>query len=351
MYVEAVRLSVTLLATALGYRWGVGGMFLTEDLAQLVGAVVGAGVGYVGGGILGRTFTRRVDGLARRVARRSTGPELLVGIVGAVLGMVVGVALGVPLLVAFEIPVAVPGYLLVVSLSGVAGAVLVTVNGHRLLAAVGLRPVGAMVARRLEGDDQAYLIDSSAAIDGRVLDMVRNRILSGRVWVPEFVLDEMQGLADAADKGVRRRGRRGLDIVTALGAVAEVTVLDETVPEVTDVDAKLVVLAARSGATLVTTDRNLAQVAEVRGVRVVNPAVVAEDLRRTITAGERFRLPLSKEGTQPGQGVGYLEDGTMVVVEGAADRVGDEIEVEVTATTRSAVGQLLFAKEITGATP
>jgi uncharacterized protein YacL len=346
VHVEAVRLTFTLLATAIGYRWGLGSSFLSADLAQLVGAVFGAAVGYVAGGWIGRAFTRRVDGLAAMVARRSTGPELLSSIVGAVLGMIAGVAIGVPLLVALEVGIAVPAYLLVVALAGTAGAVVVRANAVRLLGALGLRPTGAMVARRLDGDDRAYLLDSSAAIDGRVLDMFRTNLLAGRVWVPAFVLDEMQGLADAGDRGVRRRGRRGLDVVTALRSVTDVTVLDETVPEVTEVDAKLVILAARSGATLLTLDRHLAQNAEVRGIRVVNPAVVAEDLRRTIAAGERLRLPLSKEGTQPGQGVGYLEDGTMVVVEGAADRVGEELDVEVTSTTKSAVGQLLFAKPV-----
>ncbi|MEX1280605.1 MAG: TRAM domain-containing protein [Acidimicrobiia bacterium] len=346
MHVEAVRLSVTLLATAIGYRLGFGSDLLTDDLARLLGAVVGAGVGYVVGGWMGRSYRRGVDTLARRVGRRSVGPDLLAGIIGGVLGLVVGVALGVPLLVALEVGLAVPAYLLVVSLTGTAGAVFVSVNRDRVLGALGLRATGPMVARRLDGDERAHLLDSSAAIDGRVLEMFRTNLLSGRVWVPEFVLDELQGLADAADKGIRRRGKRGLDVVTALRSVTEVSVLDETVPEVSDVDAKLVVLAARSGATLLTTDHNLGQVAEVRGVRVVNPAIVAEDLRRTVATGERLRIPLSKPGTQPGQGVGYLEDGTMVVVEGAADRVGEELDVEITSSTKSSVGQLLFAKPI-----
>ena len=346
MHVEVIRFTVTLLATALGYRFGLGSELFDADVAQLLGAVLGAAVGYVAGGWIGRSFSRRVDSLANNVARRSTGPELLSGIIGGVLGMLVGVAVGDPLLFSFELTVAVTAYLLVVTLTGTAGAILVSTNAVRLLGALGLRPTGAIVARRLDASETAYLIDSSAAIDGRILDMFRTNLLAGKVWVPAFVLDEMQGLADAADKGIRRRGRRGLDVTTALRSITDVTVLDETVPEVADVDAKLVVLAARTGASLVTTDRNLAQNAEVRGIKVVNPAVVAEDLRRSIATGEQFRIPVSKPGTQPGQGVGYLEDGTMVVVEGASDRVGEELDVEITSTTKSAVGQLLFAKPL-----
>jgi uncharacterized protein YacL len=344
--VEAIRFAVTLVATAVGYRSGLGRSFLSPDEANLVGAVFGAAVGYVAGGWFGRLFSRRVDELAERVSRASTGPQLLTGILGAVLGMIAGVALGLPLLLAFDLAIGVPTYLLVVALAGTAGAVIVSVNSVRILSALGLRPTGVIVSKRLDADDRTFLLDSSAAIDGRILEMFRTGLLDGKVWVPTFVLDELQGLADAGDRGIRRRGRRGLDVITALRSETEVMVLDETVPEVVDVDAKLVLLAIRSGAGLLTTDGNLAQVAEVRGVRVVNPAVVAERLRPTVVAGQKLRLPLSKEGTQPGQAVGFLEDGTMVVVEGAADHVGSEVDVEVTSTTRSSVGQLLFAKPV-----
>lgn len=346
MRVEAIRLAVTLVATALGYRSGMGRSFLGPDEANLVGAVFGAALGYVTGGWFGRLFNRKVDQLADRVSRTSTGPQLLTGLVGTVLGLIAGVAFGLPLLLVLDLSVAVPSYLLVVALAGTAGAIVVSVNSVKLLSAIGLRPTGALVARRLDADDRTYLLDSSAAIDGRILEMFRTGLLEGKVWVPGFVLDEMQGLADAGDRGIRRRGRRGLDVVTALRSETDVMVLDETVPEVDDVDAKLVLLAVRSGAGLLTTDGNLAQVAEVRGVRVVNPAIVAERLRPTIGAGQRIRVPLSRSGTQPGQGVGYLEDGTMVVVEGAADHIGDEVDVEVTSTTRSSVGQLLFARPL-----
>ncbi len=160
------------------------------------------------------------------------------------------------------------------------------------------------------------------------------------------MIDELQGLADARDRNRRRRARRGLDVLDALRDVAgvEFSVLEDTMPLQTEVDAKLLALAERLGATLVTTDHNLAKAAELRGLRVLNPHALGESLRPAVVNGDRFELTLEREGSEPGQGVGYLEDGTMVVVEGGAKLLGETVRVEVANTLRTSVGRLMFAR-------
>ena len=162
------------------------------------------------------------------------------------------------------------------------------------------------------------LLDSSAAIDGRVLALYRAGLLPQPLCVPAFIIWEMQGIADSADPLRRRRGRRGLDMLASLReAGVNVRVLDEDPAATTDPDAKLVVVARRRGLPIVTSDSNLAKVAELQGVGVLNLHLLAELVRPPVLPGETVGLRIVKAGRERGQGVGYLEDGTMVVVEHA----------------------------------
>ncbi len=345
MLVEAIRLSVTLIATVIGYRSDFGSS-LVVDGHEALGALLGALVGYILGGLFGRLYAARVDGFARSFSIGSTGPQMLAAIVGSMVGLVFGLVLALPLVFLGDLVLAIPTYLLVVVMSSGFAARFFTNHAVDFLANVGVRPTSALVSRRLGAAESVFLLDSSAAIDGRILDMVSTKLIEGTLWIPGFVLDEMQGLADAADTSKRRRGIRGLDVVHALRAHLEVVVLDETVPEIDDVDAKLVHLCSDSGAGLITTDQHLAKSAEVRGIRVVNPAVIADHLKRKVNVGEKLSVSVSKAGTQTGQGVAYLDDGTMVIVEEAQGEIGNELSVEVVSTTKSAVGQLLFARRV-----
>ena len=345
MLVEAIRLSITLIATVIGYRSDFGST-LVSDGHEALGALLGALVGYVIGGLFGRLYAARVEGLARSFSIGSTGPQMLAAIVGSMVGLVFGLVLALPLIFLGDLVLAIPAYLLIVVMSSGFAARFFTLNAVDFLANAGVRPISALVSRRLGVAESAFLLDSSAAIDGRILDMVSTKLVDGTLWIPGFVLDEMQGLADASDASKRRRGTRGLDIVHALRAHMEVIVLDETVPEIDDVDAKLVHLCSDSGATLITTDQHLAKSAEVRGIRVLNPAVIAEHLKRRVNIGEKLAVSVAKAGTQAGQGVAYLDDGTMVIVEEAEGEIGNDLSVEVVSTTKSAVGQLLFARRV-----
>lgn len=349
MIVETVRLLITLALTAAGYAvgssaWSVGVLDGGTSNSSVVGAVIGAGAGYVIGGVLGRFFRSSLDDTSRWGSSWS-GPQLFAGAFGLVVGLVVGAVVSVPIVALVKPPmVAWPMAGLVVFLLTVAGARVFMARADDLLPVAGLSARRPMVAHQLT--DSGYLLDSSAAIDGRVLQLARQTIIAGRMWVPTFVIDEIQSLADAADQTRRKKGRRGLEIIEALRDAPglDVAVLEEQVPEVEDVDAKLIALAQRIPATLVTTDHNLAKASELRGVVVLNPQSLSDSLKSPVNAGDTLPLALVKAGAEAGQAVGYLDDGTMVVVSEAADRVGSDVDVEITGTTRTAVGRMLFAR-------
>lgn len=353
MFVEAIRLLFTLVVTAIGYELGdalagnlLGATFDTAS-GRLVGALLGAGVGYVVGGVGARLFTRRLDTISGSFLPQLSGPELFAGGFGMLIGLSLGVVLSIPIVRFSPSSIGWPTTaLLVVIVAAIGGRVFAT-RSHDLLTLTGLRPRGPLVARRLDDEEPSFLIDSSAAIDGRVLELVRSGVVKGRLWIPFFVVDELQGLADAGEQSIRRRGRRGLDILDALRSTEqEVSVLDDSVPEVEEVDAKLLVLTERSGSTLVTTDTNLAKAGEIRGLRILNPAALGDHLKPHVTVGQVVQVPISKPGTGPRQGVGYLDDGTMVVVEEGDGLIGQEVSVEVTSTTKTAVGRMLFGRPV-----
>jgi uncharacterized protein YacL len=190
------------------------------------------------------------------------------------------------------------------------------------------------------------LVDTSAIIDGRLVDVMKTRFLSGAVVIPDFVLDELQRVADSADALKRARGRRGLEIVEELKASANggFTVRAADYPELEGVDAKLVRMAQEVGGSIVTTDYNLNKVAQIQGVEVLNVNELANALKPAVLPGEPLQVKVIREGREYDQGVGYLQDGTMIVVEGGRGAVGTEITVEVTSVLQSPSGKMIFTK-------
>lgn len=349
MLTEAVRLVVTLALTAAGYAIGSSNpeVFATSpETATVLGAVLGAGIGYVVGGLTGR-FTRRSIEHAPEVVSRATGPQLFAGTFGLIAGLILGAVVAVPAIILLP-PVLgwSSGALLVIVLAA-AGSSIFSARAEDLLAAAGLsRRRGRPAEPHEVPTPGSYVVDSSAAIDGRVLELARAGLVRGAVWVPGFVLDELQGIADSGQQDRRRRGRRGLDVLDALADIPSIDLRtdERTFPEFPDVDAKLVGMCSDAGATLVTTDHNLAKVAGLRGVAILNPHALGESMRRIPIAGEVIDLHIEKTGSEPGQGVGYLDDGTMVVVEGAAPLVGEKVTVIVASVMRTSIGRMLFAK-------
>jgi uncharacterized protein YacL len=189
------------------------------------------------------------------------------------------------------------------------------------------------------------LLDTSAIIDGRFAELARSGLLDGPLRVPRFVLIELQTLADSADDTRRARGRRGLDLLTTLAAGDDaVQVLEADFPEVPTVDAKLVRLGLATGGSVVTVDYNLTKVARVEGVHVINVNEAAEALRPVLLPGDGLHITVAKEGKEKGQGVGYLEDGTMVVVADGDGAIGSEADVEVTSVLQTSAGRMIFAR-------
>lgn len=189
------------------------------------------------------------------------------------------------------------------------------------------------------------LLDTSALIDGRIVDLASTGLLQSPIVIPRFVIAEMQTLADSQDKLKRARGRRGLDAVGRLQRTGRVDVtIEDVAPAMVGVDQALVDLAQQLSARILTTDMGLTRVAQIHGVIVLNMHEIAASLRPALLPGEQISLSIIKSGEQPGQGVGYLEDGTMVVVEHAASRIGTDVFALVVSTMQTNAGRLVFAR-------
>lgn len=200
-------------------------------------------------------------------------------------------------------------------------------------------------ARGDGGSDHLRVLDSSVVIDGRIRGLIEAGLLPGGLVVPEFVLLELQKLADSADGQKRARGLRGLSLLSDLRKVTNrLAVLEHDYPELVDTDHKLVTLAREIGAELVTNDSNLQRVAAVQGIRVLNINEVAALLRPTVAAGDMIELALIREGREAGQAIGTLDDGTMVIVDDARPAIGTTVTVEITRVLHTGNGRVVFAK-------
>lgn len=199
---------------------------------------------------------------------------------------------------------------------------------------------------RLRRSEEALtVLDTSALIDGRVVAVVQANFLTGRLLLPDVVVYELQHIADSSDAARRRRGRRGLEVVSQLEKAGAATLeLVHDTPEGEAVDTKLTKLCLEREARLLTTDYNLAQVAAIAGITVLNLNELASALRPSFATGEVLNLQIAKTGREAGQGLAYLDDGTMVVVEGAAPFVGQKITAAVTSHLQTSVGRMVFAQ-------
>jgi len=195
----------------------------------------------------------------------------------------------------------------------------------------------------------SLVLDTSVIIDGRIADIAETQILEGTLVIPRFVVEETQNIADSSDKLRRSRGRRGLDILNRLrnNDKIEIRLTDARIPaveEASEVDHKLVALAEHLDARIVTNDYNLNKVAQLRGVRVININDLANALKPIVLPGETVTVKIVKPGEEAGQGIGYLGDGTMVVVEQGRSRIGEELTVVVTSALQTSAGRMIFGK-------
>lgn len=190
------------------------------------------------------------------------------------------------------------------------------------------------------------ILDTSTIIDGRIADVCDTGFIDGTLVVPQFVLRELQSIADSPDALRRNRGRKGLEILQRIQKHPDVQVVftEQDFPDLREVDLKLIELARRMAAPIATNDFNLSKVAELRGVRVLNINVLANALKPVVLPGEPMNIFILKEGKEPNQGVGYLDDGTMVVVDNAKRFLGRSIDITVTSVLQTTAGKMFFGK-------
>jgi len=290
--------------------------------------------------------------ILRAVTDMSTD-EFVAAVVGLLVGLLMGFLLGLPLT---SLP-APAGWLMPIGVSvvlalGMMGLTVAKRSDLRAaLVSLGLRRHGAPTDEAAAPPEPVTYLDTSAIIDGRIVDVVAAGFLTGLLVVPRFVLGELQHIADDTHPGRRNRGRRGLDVLAVLQKDhrigIEISADDE--PGVSTVDGKLVALAQRRKAAVLTTDYNLNRVAQLQGVRVMNLNQLANALKPSFLPGEALRVKVVQEGKEPGQGVAFLDDGTMVVVEGGGRHIEGELDVTVTRILQTVAGRMIFAEMASGA--
>lgn len=267
-----------------------------------------------------------------------SGREILAGVVGLILGLIVALLIGlitrtVEALAPYQSYVTVAVSLVL----GYFGAVFgIRKRGDIRLSSTQTADVGA----------SPKILDTSVIIDGRIAEICESHFIEGKIVVPKFVLDELQAIADSSDALRRNRGRRGLEILRRMQLRKDLEIIiDNREPDGNDdVDSKLVRFARQRHGKILTNDFNLNKVAELHGIRVLNVNELANALKPVVLPGEEMTVRITRRGKEPDQGVGYLDDGTMVVVEGASGLVNKTIQVVVTSVLQTAVGRMIFSK-------
>ena len=281
---------------------------------------------------------------ARRAVEKlseANAGEFALGVAAIVVGLLMGVLIGIPL----------------AQLGGAAGQILPPIVAlflafMMLAATLYKRDVllgafgGLLPGSRRGGAVGQVVIDTSAVIDGRIVDIAKTGFILGHLVVPRFVLDELQRIADSPDAMRRNRGRRGLEMLSALqkDAVTPVEINESTYPEVAEVDAKLMAYARDHDAAILTNDYNLNRVADLQGIHVLNINELANAVKAVVHPGEEMSVRIIQEGKEAGQGVGYLEDGTMIVVEGGIRFLNQELPITVTRVLQTVAGRMIFAQ-------
>lgn len=188
------------------------------------------------------------------------------------------------------------------------------------------------------------LVDTSVLIDGRIGEIAKTGFVPGNLIIPRFILKELQNIADSSSNMRRNRGRRGLEVLSTLrhDTKVKVEITDEDFSDISEVDSKLVKLAKKRGTDILTTDYNLNRVAKIEGVRVLNINELANAIRPVVLPGEKLKVKVVQSGKEKGQGVGYLPDGTMIVVEGGDKMIGKEVDTEVNRALQTVAGKMIF---------
>ena len=280
--------------------------------------------------------------LVESMIREAYPKTLVVGVGGLLIGLIV----------ATQVSGAIPSAKLIGDAERETASVLLYLFFGYLGAVVALRYVERIdlsSKRLITAEDPRLkgckILDTSVIIDGRIFDLVQTGFMEGYCIIPKFVLDELQVIADSHDSSRRQRGRRGLDVVRSLKEIRmNLEILEKDYPHIQAVDAKLIQLAKDYEGRIITNDYNLNKVAEIQNIQVLNMNDLSNALKPVILPGEVMAVTLLRPGKEEGQGVGYLDDGTMVVVEGGISRLREEVDVVVTSVLQTAAGRMIFAR-------
>ena len=331
----------------------ISGGFLGFDLSEfspadaVTNTLVFALVGALTGLVLTPYFTTRPARAMRALLARMSAESLFAGLTGLIVGLLIAALLAFPLSM---LPAPFSQILpfigvLVFSYFGVALFVMRQGDIMGLVSAMSGRTEGGG-SSSWTNLNRTILLDTSVIIDGRVADIAKTGFLPGTLLIPRFVLNELQYIADSPDGVRRQRGRRGMEVLAELQKLPNVLVRisDINVEGVREVDDKLVVLGKQLKSPVLTNDYNLNRVAELQGVTVLNINELANAVKSVVLPGEALRINIMQEGKEHGQGVGYMDDGTMVVVENGRDYIGEYMEVNITKVLQTAAGRMIFGR-------
>ena len=311
--------------------------------AMLVGGIFGAIIGSFISPYLIKSLFMFTSTVEKSLSAMST-QDLIAGTLGLFLGLIianlVGLAFG-------SVPYIGPYVSVALSIIlGYLGMHLVVSKKSELAGWLHLHAEGSFDKKTNKDHHTGKLLDTNVIIDGRVADIYRSGFLEGPIIVPVFVLEELQKIADSSDILKRNRGRRGLDILNHMrkNSKDDVIIVTNDFEDISEVDSKLVKLAREKNYKIVTNDYNLNKVAELQGVAVLNINDLAIAVKPAVIPGEQIFVQLVKSGKEEGQGVAYLEDGTMIVVENGSQCIGKEVPVIITSVLQTSAGKMIFAK-------
>jgi uncharacterized protein YacL len=326
------------LGTYLANRWA--GADSDSIRYVLILALSGAALGLL---LTPRFTTRPVHWIRQRI-QQLPAQKLLAIFVGMVVGLIVGALLAIPLSQLPDPLGAITPFVGTVLFAWL-GISLMMMRANDMASLFNSRTQDT-ASRAPWAEERSILVDSSVLIDGRLEDIAQTGFIQGQLLVPRFVLNEVQHVADSADDHRRNRGRRGLEVLNRLrqNSPVPVRITDMDVEDVYEVDDKLVLLARQLRCPVMTNDFNLNRVAEIQGVQVLNINELTNAVKAIYLPGETFEVQVIQEGREEGQGVGYLEDGTMVVVQDGVHYLGRDLEVEVTRVIQTAAGRMIFAR-------
>ncbi|NUM44885.1 MAG: PIN domain nuclease [Anaerolineales bacterium] len=329
-----------------GGSWGVYLARAAGESAQLYGVVMGL-LGALVGLILTPFLTTRPIRTVRTALGQMNNRTLFSILTGLIVGLIIGALLSVPLA---QLPDPLGQVMPIVSTLTCAYLGITLFAGRqedfRTLFSGVFQPRPVPAAAPPEVVEQIVLLDTSVIIDGRIADIARTGFIPGTLVITRFVLQELQYIADSSDALRRQRGRRGLEVLTDLqkNKQVKVKISDQDISGNHPVDEKLVLLARQLTCPVLTNDYNLNRVAELQGVRILNINELANAVKVVFLPGEILNVQIIQEGKEHGQGVGYLEDGTMIVVENGQDYMGTKVPTVVTKVLQTAAGRMIFAR-------